>query len=69
MAGHPAGDFHGVGEGRGARGRDTAMCGTSPDRDHEDSGDDDDDDVDDGDDDSDSAQCATTPLMRSISLL
>ena len=52
MAGEPAGDFHGVGEGRGARGRDTAMCGTSPDRDHEDSGDDDDDDVD-GDDDSD----------------
>ena len=68
MAGEPAGDFHGVGEGRGARGRDTAMCGTSPDRDHVDSGDDDDDDVD-GDDDSDSAQCATTPLMRSISLL
>ena len=50
MAGEPAGDFPGVGEGRGARGRDTAMCGTSPDRDHEDSGDDDDDDVD-GDDD------------------
>ena len=39
MAGEPAGDFPGVGEGRGARGRDTAMCGTSPDRDHEDSGD------------------------------
>ena len=68
MAGEPEEDFHGVDEGRGARGRDTAMCGTSPDRDHEDSGDDDDDDVD-GDDDSDSAQCATTPLMRSISLL
>ena len=29
----------------------------------------DDDDDDDGDDDSDSAQCAITPLMRSISLL
>ena len=51
MAGEPAGDLHGVGEGRGARGRDTAMCGTSPDRDHEDSGDDDDDDGDDVDDD------------------
>ena len=60
MAGHPAGDFHGVGEGRGARGRDTAMCGTSPDRDHEDSGDDDDDDVD-GDDEHGTQAMQATP--------